>query len=70
MDNFVFDTFISGIKEFSENTYKILTKSEEYKKEAQLYHYTSLEAFQSMVQNESLRATINLTVFDRYFHAA
>lgn len=57
MENFIFDTFNEKINTFSDNTFEILLKSKEYIREHQLYHYTSLEALQAIIKNESLRAS-------------
>ncbi|MGV8830131.1 MAG: DUF2971 domain-containing protein [Breznakibacter sp.] len=57
MDTFVYDTFLEKINVFSENAFKILLENDDYKKEAQLYHYTSLESLQLIIQNESFRAS-------------
>jgi hypothetical protein len=57
MENFILDTFNDKIEIFSEDVFRILYEDVEFKKEEQLYHYTSLEALQDIIKNQSLRAS-------------
>lgn len=53
----VLEIFISNFSEFSDKVYQKLSETEEYKSNAQLYHYTSLQSFQKIIENQSFRAT-------------
>lgn len=54
---FIKDTFIKEFENFSMKADEIILNNPEYQKEEQLYHYTSLESIESMIQYKSIRAS-------------
>ena len=55
-ENFIFDTFTELFNRFAAKAYETLLNKDEFKKNAQLYHYTSLQKFQKIIEKESLTA--------------
>ncbi len=53
----VFDIFIKHFNAFSESAFQKLSEDQEYRRHAQLYHYTSLQSLQKTIEDQSLRAT-------------
>jgi hypothetical protein len=55
--SFIKDKFIERFKEFGIKTDEIISNTNEYKKNTQLYHYTSLDALEAMIKSQSIRAS-------------
>lgn len=64
IDNYIDKIFLEKFNDFSLETIRVLNENENFINEAQLYHYTSLEALQAIIKNQSLRATSLLMMND------
>lgn len=54
---YVMDTFSELFNKFSEKTLAALKESKEFRNDGLLYHYTSLQTLQAIIENQSFRAT-------------
>lgn len=54
---FIKDAFIKRFEHFALEADKIISENSEYKQHEQLYHYTSLNAIESMIKSETIRAS-------------
>lgn len=55
--NSVFEIFIELFNNFSESAYQKLEEDQDFRQHAQLYHYTSLQSLQKIIENLTFRAT-------------
>ena len=55
--NSVFEIFIELFNSFSESAYQKLEEDQDFKQDAQLYHYTTLQSLQKIIERQSFRAT-------------
>lgn len=54
---FIKDVFIKRFENFAFEADKIISENSEYKRDEQLYHYTSLNSIESMIKSETIRAS-------------
>jgi len=57
MKDFIQTTFINRFNNFMIETDKIISDNSNFKKEQQLYHYTSLETIENIIKSQSIRAS-------------
>lgn len=55
--NSVLKIFTELFNDFSEKAYQKLEKDKDFRQHAQLYHYTSLQSLQKIIESQSFRAT-------------
>jgi len=55
--NNVLDIFLKHFNNFADNAYQKLKEDKDFKQDAQIYHYTSLQSLQKFIENQSFRAT-------------